>query len=127
MPTLMEGTNPIAGLIPDRGSVSVTGNGVKTYATLLNELFATLDLTKVTQHSKVVYSGNVYTIENIRSDRLVVIHTEATATATDLYKYRIESTGSQYLKIQIDNTPAYNVSDFSNIVVADGYAITLYY
>lgn len=35
----------------DRGSVSVTADGVKTYGTLLNELQALVDYTKVTDYS----------------------------------------------------------------------------
>lgn len=53
MPTLMEGTNPIAGLIPDRGSVSVTADGVKTRGQLLNELFSLIDPTKINVNSKL--------------------------------------------------------------------------
>ena len=35
----------------DKGSVSVSANGVKTYSQLFNELFALIDISKLTRHS----------------------------------------------------------------------------
>lgn len=47
---LSDGITSVGDLL-DKGSVSVTADGVKTWATLLNELFALIDITKVNDHS----------------------------------------------------------------------------
>lgn len=54
--------------VPNITGVSVTADGVKTYGTLLNELFALIDSTKITMDSKVVISGSIFTISYIGSE-----------------------------------------------------------
>ncbi len=44
----------------DKGSVSVTADGVKTMGTLLNELFALIDNTKVSPNATITRDGDVY-------------------------------------------------------------------
>lgn len=51
MSCLMFDDEAVAGLIPEREIVSVTGNGVKTYGTLLSELYALVDMAKITPNS----------------------------------------------------------------------------
>ena len=47
MSCLMFDDEPVAGLMPERESVSVTADGVKTYGTLLSELYALVDRNKI--------------------------------------------------------------------------------
>ena len=46
----------------NRGEVSVQADGVKTNRTLLNELFALVDMTKVTYNSKLIIGANVFSL-----------------------------------------------------------------
>lgn len=53
-----------------RGSESVTADGVKTWETLLNELRAKIDLTKVTIYSVLTWNGDIYSAMYIDNNTL---------------------------------------------------------
>ena len=90
MSTLMKNDKTIAGLVEsDRGSVSVTADGTKTYATLLNELANAADLTKITKNSlvRIVTNGGEESVWNVTTFnaygfRIAVISTSSGAIVT---------------------------------------------
>lgn len=107
----------------NRGSVSVTGNGVKTLATLLNELFALVDATKISRDSvlaegdfnaRLVRNGTTY-IEYGYVGRLC-----------QLNSYVVEASGSTSYKVDF-SANTLTRTERSSDVVTDGKVITLYY
>lgn len=45
----------------NRGSVSVTADGNRTWSELLNDLFNSLDITKLTIHTLLTFNGYLFT------------------------------------------------------------------
>ena len=58
-------------VLENAGSVSVQADGVKTNKVLLNELFALVDMSKVTYNTKLVYGANVYTLSRKETSALI--------------------------------------------------------
>ena len=57
MSVLMKNDEMLAALVPSEESVSVTADGVKSYSTLLNELFALIDTSKMRDTSYLRTDG----------------------------------------------------------------------
>ena len=106
--------------------VSVTADGIKTIATLLNELHALIDMDKVTDNAYIPYADSFFKLE--------------VKTSTDLFLTRSFSVANTiyYGTIQIGNTNSYfhswelkgngNVySNHSTDVPTQGTVISLYY
>ena len=108
--------------------VEVTGNGVKTYAQLFNELYALVDLTKITNYSYLVatiQSGNrqLYRLKSITSAN--TLNYEASMIASgklcvDVLEIDADSNYSRKIEGQ-------NITYFTTTVVPNGEKYRLYY
>ena len=119
--------NPV--YVPSQNSVSVTADGVKTYSQLLNELYALVDVDKVTRNSVLVRKQP--TVDTI----LHIIHkfnSSLTFTAgyvsamndMPVFSMIVQASGSCFKTIQIDGT---TITDLSSNVPSSGVIFTLYY
>ena len=124
MSCLMFDDEAVAGLIPERESVSVTADGTKTYAQLFNSLFSLIDLSKVSANSKLVRSNpnilvwniNFCSSTNIQCSYASVVSNNPmiqNCTLSSSSKYEIISYGSY--------------SDNSSGVPNSGIIFTFYY
>lgn len=117
----------------DRGSVSVTADGVKTYAQLLAELYALIDFTKFSQlTAKMVRKdngSNLYTLpcnyylptynhvqfsgNNVLYNNALYVNTFSFKVQDDLFTYKEHVNGS--------------LSDYSSSVPTSGVMLSIYY
>lgn len=104
--------------------VEVTADGVKTYAQLLNELYALIDSDKITNESKLVYNNQtVYSLSGKYSNgyRFGMVY-EINSSAFKLQYIYIHSTTS--LLMSCSNT---TTTDSSDSTPSSGIKFTLYY
>lgn len=107
-------------------SVSVTADGVKTYATLLNELYALVDKDRIGRNSILIWN---------ESNQNFIYHTGQNAPSGATYFERATVNGSNWQIISIRLQGASKVymnvsgsiSDVSSSVASSGITITLYY
>ena len=117
---------------PNSNSVSVVADGTKTYATLLNELYALIDFSKVTRNTFVISTWGTteykFEVETIGASNLVLTKSRTTNGNTYVETYTIANNSSSYIATTITNSGATS-SDKSTNVVPSGYGIkfTLYY
>ena len=130
MSVLMKNEQMIAGLVPSEESVSVTANGVKTLSTLLDELFALVDMSKVGRHTQLIFPdtatiNTVFSIMQFTSSDIVLTASYAWASASDsvLRTFNMKNSGSQYYWARTNGT----IGNGSSNVVDNGLIITLYY
>lgn len=114
----------------DSGSVSVTADGVKTLSTLLDELFALVDMSKVGPYTKLMFPDTaaihtIFSVIQFTSSDIVLTASYAWASASDsvLRTFNMKSSGSQYYWSRTNGT----VGNGSSNVVDNGLIITLYY
>jgi len=103
----------------------VTGNGSKTYATLLNELYAKIDKTKLTPYSKIVLISQYGTMQYdvVFYTNSTIIASQSNASANDLNTdTAILSSASTYYQYRNGSS-----QDASSTVLNNGGKITLYY
>lgn len=106
--------------------VEVTADGVKSYGTLLNEMFALLDLTKIDEKSAITLqwsssgADTFYLAEKTNTN--VIFTCSYVSNNTSLTSLSLKSSNST-VKTSINGT----VSDKSTDVPTSGYKITLYY
>lgn len=79
-----------------KGSVSVTADGTKTYATLLNELFALVDYNKVTGKSYLNSDGVIFQITYNNSTAYQFSRAEVSSNSNRIQMMIIQSTNSIY-------------------------------
>ena len=114
----------------NRGSASVTANGVKTLSTLLDELFALVDMSKVGIYTKLLFPDTaaihtVFSVVQFTSSDIVLTAPYAWASANEsvLRTFNMKSSGSQYYWSRTNGT----IGNGSSNVVDNGLIITLYY
>ena len=121
---------PKTGGTPTDNSVSVTADGVKTFAILLNELYALIDENKVTRNTKIVRAYNgiefVYSINRIQSNNYnftTVRNTTADCTTATLWFSATNSAA-----IEVIMTPSgTTLNPQTSTVLSEGTTFTLYY
>lgn len=114
----------------NRGSVSVTSDGVKTYAALFDELFALVDMSKVTRHAVLaIYSGIVLNVEQLTNNSIVFAAVTPNSANNALTAIRIEvvSSGSKFTTFTIDTTPTATANDLSSNTATSGNVFTIEY
>lgn len=116
----------------DRGSITVTGDGSKTYSQVLDSLFALVDPTKLTSKSVLQVSISATTIMNLAltvADSSSYIFTrtvvDGSSSTTYIDSFSMMSSGSTWYRSTITTTAAY--SNRSSNTVGSGMPITLYY
>ncbi len=87
----------------NNGSVKVTANGVKTYSQVLDDLFALIDMTKITSNSRFVIAyNNAVNFEShfslAESANSYVLFSRATAAAAGsrVQEIEINASSSKY-------------------------------
>lgn len=113
----------------DKGSVSVTTDGVKTYAASLNELFAQVNLSKVTFDSKYVEdfgsSARAFRVDNIATSSIRVTSAYSDAAQYEVRTINIGSNSSAYTgTTSATGTTFY---DSSSYVQPSGRVYTFFY
>lgn len=114
----------------DNGSVSVTADGVKTLSTLLDELFALVDMSKVGINTKLIFPttdtiSTVFNIMQFTSSDIILTASYAYSSVNDsvLRTFDMKSSDSQYYWARVNGT----IGNGSSAVIESGLAITLYY
>lgn len=109
------------------GSVSVTADGVKDYETLLNELHALVDLTKITTKAHLVRDDGqrlyVYMLSLFNYTSGTINFNEITGQNT-IDRYECKTTGSAVHTFDLSNSTD---TDNSSIVPGIGYKLEIYY
>ena len=114
-------------LLEDKGSVSVTSDGVKTNRQLFNELYALIDQNKISQNTKLVYGTLVLTIKLTNFLWFEMTRLEP-ITYNEFQNYQIElkESGSNYHYTFYSNT-LFTVQDFADSVPQSGIEVKLIY
>lgn len=113
-------------------SVSVTADGVKTYQTLLNELFALVDFSKVTVRTtfeqKAGSDFNPAFLKRKIGTTIVEFYGFTYTDASNCYALdvTIKSTGSAF-KSRVFSSSGMSTSDSSSAVATNGEKLTIYY
>lgn len=112
-------------------SVSVTADGVKTYKSLMNELYALVDQTKLTPRSYMLNinpSGNKYPyyLERITSTEISFWKQRASSANVLVDTFYLSSSNSLLYEI-MTSTSGTTIYDESNSTVASGNVFTIYY
>lgn len=119
-----DGNNALIGAVSD-DIEEVTGNGSKTYATLLNELYAKIDKSKLTPYSKIVMISQYGTMQYdvVFYTNSIIVASQSNASASDLNTdTAILSSASTYYQYRNGTS-----GDASSTVLNNGGRITLYY
>ncbi len=105
----------------DRGSVSVTADGVKTYATLLNSLFSETDMAKVKDYTKLRIGTLIFNLFGITNNECYFSNSYLNSQLPFIEELRVSSS-SYYNRFRNNQ-----FSDLSSTVPSNGTKITLYY
>ena len=115
--------------------VDVTADGVKSYTTLLNELWALIDMSKITHETSLMFydyqrnTNDYYVITRKRNSNnylYFICDTEWGSTTTAyIGAMKIASSGSTFMAWEIQSTAS--STDISSSVPVSGTKITLYY
>ena len=116
---------------PDKGYVEVTGDGVKTYATLLNELFALVDKTKINKSSallNITPNGETYYYQPEYVDNTEFIFSGCSANQSNfaVTGVTIKATGSTSYQA-VTSTSSTTINEQSSVVPVSGRKFRLVY
>lgn len=106
-------------------TISVTGNGLKTRAQLFNELYALVDMSKVTEKTVVNMFSGVYKIGSISNSVLVFDLVQSQTNALWLEEVQM-SQNSKIYNATISSS-GYSRTDDSDTVIQSGRVIKLVY
>ena len=108
--------------------VEVTGDGVKTYATLLNELYAQIDFEKITPNSYIRGLQDIFFLRRITSNLLIFSGFRISATNGYYESINLESNNSTiYLSTYTKSSGNWTIDNETNSIVSSGIKLTLYY
>lgn len=105
-------------------AASVTGDGVKTYAQLLNEIYAAVPASNVTPKSKLKIGAAVLSIVRIESDSYTFANILFVSTLNNVTAK--VSAASEYHSVGITDTPTVSFYDRTSSVVSSETVIELY-
>lgn len=113
----------------DKGSVSVTADGVKTYGALFNELFALVDFSKINANSMLQYgSGEVCVCRLVSPTAIYFENTNIEANSFTAAKIVLRENESMIVVLSITYSPlAATPTDYSALVPAANTTFTVYY
>ena len=126
--TTMEKTNLVGAIneinsaIADKGSVKVTGDGVKTYSATLAELFALVDYTKVTRDTYLIDGNLIGQLMCNRPDTHEL--TFVSCTGNVFYNYTVGSATSAVRSFRLSDQ---SYVDLGNAVVTNGVELVIHY
>ena len=134
MAVLMKNNEMLAALVPSEESVSVTADGSKTFATLLNELQALVDYSKISRNSVLLTYGSgentFYRLSQYveSNSRLCFDRTRVFVPSTykiTSYSYILEPNNSHLYYAHYSTN--YDFGDADAGVPASGTKFTIYY
>lgn len=113
----------------NRGSVSVTADGVKTYSPLLDSLYNLLDLSKLTKDASCIVGTSIFKYENKSSDIVFfrgnsILLNNGTAYETFI---ALKSSGSIVRTITFNTNNTVTSADSSSTVLGNNTKLTLFY
>lgn len=113
----------------NRGSVSVVTDGVKTWYQIFNEIYALIDMSKITNQTLVTIGSDIYRLTSVSHPHgLLLMGSGFGASGGVLYAWmqrvRIHSSDSSLFNY-LSNTNV--ASDESNTVIPSGVIVSLYY
>ena len=106
-------------------TISVTGNGIKTRAQLLNELFALVDITKVTEKTVLNMNSGIHSLSSLSDTALIFDKTQTASSSLNVEEVRMSSNSSAYTGTV--SSSGYSRTDESSAVIPNGYIIKLVY
>ena len=119
--------NEVLKVVNEETYATVTGNGVKTVGQLMDELYALIDVSKITRNSKLITpTGYVYRVSYISSDLYEFALSRVTAIAVGVFTIDVKSSGSTARNATIDSNGA-SFGDTTTTVVSNGSKYTLKY
>lgn len=124
-----DGEGAVIGPVSD-DYVEVEADGVKTYQTLLNEMFSSLDISKITKLSTLEINDNssIYDYAIVRYTANVVAYNTTRTTNNSCYSETIFVHASASAVQTMNSTSTGNsYTDKSSTVPTSGTKITLYY
>lgn len=111
-------------------SVSVTADGVKTYAELFAELHALIDFTKVNVRTKMETAGNIFHLVVLSGEDMTFFNGGAgSLTGFNIYSVSIkaQSANCHYFAFGTTTAPAVNAADYASNVVENGRTFSIIY
>ena len=107
-------------------TISVTGNGVKTIAQLLNELYALVDNSKITNNATITLGGSsVYRLIAKTNSYVEFTYSQAASSAVSIGDVQMSSNSKYYSGAA--SSSGYTRTDNSSIVIDNGKVIKLVY
>lgn len=112
----------------NRGSVSVTADGVKTYTGLLNELFALIDANKLSQKSRLLLGNAYVSVAQITNNYLVFDGIVDFLVTGKIFAYCIylSAANSVFMETETSETQTLFTNN-SSTVAPSGQVIRIYY
>ena len=108
----------------DFGSVSVTANGVKTNGQLLNELYALIDMSKLTGQSYLTNDGRNHApfISYNTQNEIFFATAGIYDGSPNISQYTLRNSGSTYEHIYSNTNHSY-----TNEIASNGVVIAIHY
>lgn len=100
--------------------ISVTADGVKTYSQLLDDLFALIDSTKITESSTLNKDNIIYHIGNISSSQ----YDFGSITVKHVNGIRLKASGSEFTDLNMTTT---TYTDVTSQVATANETFTIMY
>lgn len=130
--SIVNAVNEVKGDI-NKGSVSVTGDGVKTNAQLLNALFALVDMNKISSNSKLIlYIASTPAEQYIpltykSATELIFSSSNLTTSALSLGRFDVKVTGSESYSGSITSGGSLTITSTSSNVLTTGWKYEVVY
>lgn len=106
----------------NKGSINVTADGVKTYKTLLNELYALIDDTKLSSTTYIVFSSSIFRYSRPFDGGYSFFLSYGNASLEIIDHFLVHPSNSLYTEYLNGN-----ISSYQDGVAASGAKIELYY
>lgn len=106
----------------NRGSISVTADGVKTYKTLLNELYALIDNTKLSSNTYIDFSSSIFRYARPFDSGYSFFLSYGNSSVEIIDHFLVHPSNSLYTEYLNGN-----ISSYQDGVAASGAKIELYY
>lgn len=128
--SIVNAINETYGIATGNASVTVTGDGVKTYGQLMDELYAAADTSLIKAGSTLEsdYNGtkSYFGLAIASGSEFTFVRSEASATATGVVYLVVKSSGSTFIRYT-NNASSVTPTDNSSSVPTAGFTYTLVY
>lgn len=114
----------------DRGSVSVTADGTKTWAQIFATLYALIDTSKINSHSKLLIGASIYNIRAIATGALAFTGVSADPANMVIDNFVVNTNVADchyYSGICTGNPAVVTAADYVSNVVAPSTVVAIEY